>query len=221
MGYRCRGWYLSTVKSDACEARAEYLAYVAHELRNPLSTALWCVEMIALDRGGERAEKLAQTARRAILRLSRLVEDHVLLERLATGGLELRVENLALGEALGEPAAKGAGAAGADVEAPEGLTVRGDRALLQRALEALVAAAARGGTRVRVQAAPAPGGAVVTIRGSPVEPGELELPRRGSPSDPTGGSLGLVVAGAVAASLGGSLSAVDGALVLTCPGSTP
>ena len=208
------------MKSDACDERAGYLAFVAHELRNPLSTALWCAEMIALDRGGERTEKLAQTARRAILRVSRLVEDHMLLERLAGGAVDLRIETVALAEVLAE-AARGAGAAGADVDAPAGLTVRGDRVLLPRALEALVAAAARGGARVRVQAAPAPGGASVTVRGAPVGPRDLELPQRGSASDPSGRSLGLAVAAAVAASLGASLSAVDGALVLVCPGSAP
>jgi K+-sensing histidine kinase KdpD len=216
---------LGVVKSDACEPRAGYLGYVAHELRNPLSTALWCTELLgsmqAADRGGPRGVKLALTARRAIGRLSRLIEDHLLAERLGAGGMAVRVEELPLGELLAEAAARAAGPAGADVEAPEGLRIQGDRALWARALEALVAAAARGGSRVRAQVLSAPGGVVLTIRGSPVGPEDLELPRRGSPSDPSGASLALVVAGAVAASQGASLAASDGALLLTWPGSRP
>jgi hypothetical protein len=175
--------------------------------------------MDAAERGGSRGEKLALTARRAILRLSRLIEDHLLTERLAAGGLAVRIEDLPLRELLADAAAKAGGEAGADVEVPDGLQVRGDRALLARALEALVAAAARGGTRVRAEALPAPGGTVIAIRGAPVGAEELGLPRRGSPSDPSGGSLGLVMATAVAAAQGASLAAEEGALVLTWPAS--
>lgn len=218
-----RACYRSIVKSNACEPRAGYLGYVAHELRNPLSTALLCTELLghmdAAERGGARGERLALTARRAILRLSRLIEDHLLAERLAAGGLAVRIEDLPLRELLAEAAARAGGEAGADVTVPDGLQVRGDRALLSRALEALVAAAARGGTRVRAEALPAPAGTVIAIRGAAVGAEELELPRRGSPSDPSGGSLGLVMATAVAASQGASLAAEEGALVLTWPAS--
>lgn len=215
--------YLGIVKSDACEPRAGYLGYVAHEFRNPLATAMWCTELLgsmqAADRGGPRGVKLARTARRAIGRLSRLIEDHLLAERLEAGGLAARAEELPVGELLAEAASRAAGPAGADLEAPEGLRIQGDRALWTRALEALVAAAARGGSRVCAEVLSGPAGLVLTIRGAPVGPEDLELPRKGSPSDPSGGSLGLVVAGAVAASQGASLAASGGALVLTWPGS--
>jgi hypothetical protein len=155
------------------------------------------------------------TAQRAVQRLSRLVEDHLLAERLASGGMPLRAERVAIGEALCEAAAGAPG--GAEVDAPTGLAVTADRALLCRALEALLAAAGREGTPVRAEARAAAGAATVTVRGAPVAPEALELPQRGSGSDPSGRSLGLMAAAAVAEAHGALLTCRDGALVLSWP----
>lgn len=212
--------YLSTVKSDPCESRADYLGYVAHEMRNPLATALWCAELLGRlppeERAGERGQRLALSVQRAIQRLSRLVEDHFLAERVSSRGVPLHLEQVPVREVLAEAAERGAPGL-AEVEAPGDLAARADRALLSRALEALVAAAARDGTRVRAEARPGAGGAVVTVRGAPAKPSDLELPHKGSPSDASGRSLGLTVAAAVAAAHGAGLEVQDGALVLTWP----
>jgi signal transduction histidine kinase len=206
------------VNSGSCEARKGYLSFVSHELNNSLATALWSAELLGrmapADRGGERGQKLALAAHRAAQRLARLIEDHMTAERLAVGGLPIAAEDVPLGEALA--AAQGA-AGGADVDAPAGIAVRADRALLVRALEGMLAAASRGGARARAEARRAGAEVTVTVRGAPLAPADLELPRKGSPSDTTGRSLSLVMAAAVAEAHGGSLRLEGGGLVLSWP----
>src|SRR5512142_861702 len=78
------------------DPRGGYLGYVAHEVRNPLSTALWSAELLARmaaeERGGPRGEKLTAMCLRSLGRVRQLVEDHFLCERLDVGGLPLRIE---------------------------------------------------------------------------------------------------------------------------------
>jgi hypothetical protein len=164
------------------------------------------------ERGGDRGQRMAASAQRALQRLSRLVEDHFLAERLDLGGVSLRSEEVPLRQAL----ARAAAAVGDAVEvvAPDGLAVRADPEMLGRVLESAVAAAARGGAPVRAEATPAPGGALVRVSGAPLAPGALDLPGKGSPSDPAGRSLALVLAAAVARAQGASLRVEAGALVL-------
>ena len=87
-------------KASDREGRGGFLGFVAHEIRNPLSTALWSAELLtrmsASDRGGPRGEKLSAMALRSIARVRRLVEDHFLCERLDAGGIPLRAEPIRL-----------------------------------------------------------------------------------------------------------------------------
>jgi K+-sensing histidine kinase KdpD len=209
----------------AASGRSAYLGYVAHEVRNPLATALWCAELLGRlspeDRAGPRGEKLAGMARRALVRLARLVEDHFLSERLEIDGLPQRREQVVLREALVAAAAKAAPAGGCAVEAPEALQLLADPAMLARALEALVAAAGREGAAVVAGAEAGPSGVAIAFRGRPLPAGALERPGKGSPSDPTGRSLGLLMAGEVARAHGGSLELEEGALVLRLPTASP
>ena len=76
-------------RGDAEAARPGHLGFVAHEIRNPLSTALWTAEMLArmtaADRGGARGEKLSAMCLRSVARVRQLIEDHLLCERLDAG----------------------------------------------------------------------------------------------------------------------------------------
>lgn len=200
--------------------RAGYLGFVAHELRNPLATALWSAELLGRlrpeERAGERGLRLATLGTRALTRLQGLVEDHLLCERLDAGGYPLRlgpVEPVVLLEAVLqklqlEPAPV--------LQLEPGLVGQGDRALLERALEGLVAVAARGGAAaVQVGGQRAEGTVRITIRGAPVE--SLEDPVKGSPSDPSGRALSLSLARRVATVLGGMLTAEGGEYLLVIP----
>jgi hypothetical protein len=86
-----------------------------------------------------------------------------------------------------------------------GLAGQGDRELLARALEAVVAVAARGGATVRIEGEAAGGMVRLTIRGAPVE--AVTDPVKGTPSDPSGRALSLPMARRVADLHGGSLAA--------------
>src|SRR5437764_1094724 len=87
--------------------RGKYLGFVAHEIKNPLATALWSCDLLkrmdAADRGGERAEKMIDVSLRALRRMRRLIEDFFTIERLLEHGYDLKQEKIALKD-LVEPA---------------------------------------------------------------------------------------------------------------------
>jgi signal transduction histidine kinase len=204
------------------EPRSGFLAFVAHEVRNPLSTALWSAELLARlsteERGGARGEKLTAMCLRSLGRVRQLVEDHFLCERLDVGGIPVREEPVAAREVLQDLIGKRPADVGeVSLEVDPELVVSADRMLLERALDALLSAAGREGTRVRVSGRS--DGAVVTFVFAGVDPGPdpLSDPRKGSPGDPKGRALALPMARRVASALGGGLTAEGGALVLTLP----
>src|SRR5205807_9853373 len=84
--------------------RGKYLGFVAHEIKNPLATALWSCDLLkrmeGAERTGERAEKMIDVSLRALRRIRRLVDDHFTLERLLEDGYELRHERLPLLELI-------------------------------------------------------------------------------------------------------------------------
>jgi signal transduction histidine kinase len=198
------------------EERASYLAFVAHEMRNPLSTALWSAELLARlspeERAGARGEKLAGMCLRTLARLRNLVEDHFLAERLGIGGIPVRPEPVSLAETLSAAIARAKVAC--DPSVGEGRVAAADRALLERALEALLAAAGKDDTPVRVSVAEREGWLEIGVHGAAPAAGAFDLPGRTSPSDQTGRALGLLMARAVASAHGGSLDPVrDGFLL--------
>src|SRR5947199_942355 len=87
--------------------RGKYLGFVAHEIKNPLATALWSCDLLKrmdpADRGGERAEKMIDVSLRALRRMRRLIEDFFTIERLLEHGYDLKQEKVALKD-LVEPA---------------------------------------------------------------------------------------------------------------------
>jgi signal transduction histidine kinase len=196
----------------AAADRGGHLGYVAHEIRNPLSTALWTAELLArlspAERGGARGEKLAGICLRSVGRVRLLVEDHLLCERLDAGGYPLRLEPVLLSDLLEAIRARWPEGAGPlRVEADRSLTAQVDRTLLERALDGLLASAAAGGAPVTVEARSDAGRLEIRVTGGPL--GTLQDPAKGAPSDQTGRSLALCMARRVAVALCGGLS-VDG-----------
>ena len=205
-------------------ARGSFLGFVAHEMRNPLSTALWSAELLARlsleERGGARGEKLSGMCLRALQRLRSLVEDHFLAERLDVGGISLRRESVSVKEVLAAVVGKMRGVQVTfDVEGD--VAVWADRALFERALDGLLAAAARGKSPVNVEAQRAGELALLRVRGAPPAPDALEPPQKGTASDPTGRALALHVTLRIVRVLGGSLSATEEDYLLALPLATP
>jgi hypothetical protein len=196
------------------------LGFVAHEVRNPLSTALWTAELLSRlapeERGGERGARLAAISLRSLKRLRVLVEDFFLLERLDAGGLCIAAEPIFLEAALSTAATK------AGVEIPnlsrlEGLALLGDRILLDRLLDGLISAAGRDGTGVAVTARREGPLLLLELRGAPPAADAMVDPRRGSASDANGRALSLPSARRAARAMGGSLRVMAGAYLLMLP----
>lgn len=207
---------------SAPDRRSGYLGFVAHEVRNPLSTALWSAELLARmapeERGGARGEKLTAMCLRSLARVRQLVEDHFLAERLDVGGLPLRVEAIPLGELVDEAIARRAPDTGeASPELDLDLVVSVDRSLGERALEALLAAAGRDSTPVRIRGSSADERVTVVVAGAEAASEQLDDPQKGTPGDPKGRALALPVARRVAEAMGGSLMVEGGAFLLTLP----
>src|SRR3954465_15685784 len=89
------------------KSRGKYLGFVAHEIKNPLATALWSSDLLkrmeGADRTGERAEKMIDVSLRALRRMRRLIDDYFTIERRVESGYELRKDRLSMKE-LVEPA---------------------------------------------------------------------------------------------------------------------
>jgi hypothetical protein len=199
--------------------RGNHLAFVAHELRNPLSTAIWSGDLLNRlapeERGGERGLKLSGLVTRALGRIQVLVEDHLLCERLDAGGYPLRLEPVEVAELLAAVGERLGAEPGLDLQLAAGLVGRGDRALLERAIEGVVAVAGRGGAPVQVTGQIGGGQVRLLVRAAPVE--RLEDPVKGTPSDPAGRALALPMARRVAEVHGGALTAVEEGYLLVFP----
>lgn len=211
---------------DAVERRASHLGFVAHEVRNPLSTALWTAELLGrmdgAERAGARGEKLAGMCLRSLQRVRHLFEDHMLSERLDTGVHPVRLEALILVDAV--VAAEGRRAPGlqpVELALPPELAVLADRSLLGRTLDALIDAASQGVSNVKVVARGSGDDVVLVVRGAVADPRSLEDPLRGATSDTRGRALALPAARRAAAHMGGRLCVRDGAWELTLAEPSP
>jgi len=82
-------------------SRPSHLGFVAHEIRNPMSTALWTAELLGrmspAERAGDRGDKLTSLCFRSLTKVRLLVEDHLLCERLDAGAAVLTMTRTAWG----------------------------------------------------------------------------------------------------------------------------
>jgi len=81
----------------ADQRKDEFLAMLAHELRNPMAALSVALELLATgEEGSPRATRLHATARRQIQHLVRLVDDLLEISRITRGTFELRRVDLDL-----------------------------------------------------------------------------------------------------------------------------
>jgi signal transduction histidine kinase len=188
----------------ARDAERRFLADASHELRTPLTALVGNISYLA--RHGANDE-LVRELEHDSRRLARLADDLLALSREEAAAPP--DETVRLDEIAREPE-------GVDVVAPEPVTVRGDRAALERALANLVDNAHRHGSgRVVVEATRA--GAVARLTVADEGPGVsgdeaervFERFRRGRDHGP-GSGLGLALVRATAERHGGRAYA-DGA----------
>jgi signal transduction histidine kinase len=205
-------------RESSPDERGGFLGFVAHEMRNPLSTAMWSAELLVRlspeERGGARGEKLSGMCLRTLTRLRLLLEDFFLVERLGIRGLPLKREDVPLAAALEQ--ARTRSRVEATLPPLPDVTIPADRSLLDRALEGLMAVAGRE-SPVSVDLGLLDGRVEVRITGVPPPPDVLAVPTKTTPSDSTGRALAVLVARAVAEAHGGGLSVDGDAYVLALP----
>jgi K+-sensing histidine kinase KdpD len=219
---KIRGFFVTDSSGGGDAKRAGFLGFIAHEVRNPLSTALWSAELLsrmaAEERAGARGERLSAMCLRSISRVRQLVEDHFLCERLDAGGIPLRIEPIPLRDVVEATLAKPADRGEVTVELDPVLAVNGDRILVERAIDALIAVASAERTPVRVQASGAQGGTIaLSVTGHSLGAGALDDPTKGSPSEPRGRALALPLVRRIAEALGGAVAATETGYVLSLP----
>jgi K+-sensing histidine kinase KdpD len=209
--------------------RGKYLGFVAHEIKNPLATALWSCDLLkrmdAGDRTGERADKMIDVSLRALRRMRRLIDDFFTIERLLEQGYDLKRERVALKD-LVEPAMRllsekdGISTEGWVVELNDA-AILGDAEMLRRALRLSLEHMARGSaqkSRLSLAARSHDGKPALLIRAeiapSPVVPPEPEERPSG---DPAGAVLGFALASRILNAHGGALEEREGGLWLVFP----
>lgn len=172
---------------DADRRKEEYLAMLAHELRNPLVPIRNALHV--LDQPGPDSGVLAdarRTIRRQVTHLSGIVDDLLDVSRAHRGGLTLDRERLDLGPVVGKsaealrPAAAEAGVA-LSVDHPHTpVWIDGDPARLSQVFENLIHNAIKftpNGGAVGVSLAAAGGAAVVRVRDTGVGLAPEMIPR--------------------------------------------
>lgn len=90
--------------SEADRKKDEFLAILAHELRNPLAPMKNALELIKRSniQGAEQVDRARAMAERQLSHMTRLVDDLMDVSRITRNKLELKVERLDLVELLGD-----------------------------------------------------------------------------------------------------------------------
>ncbi|WP_374566724.1 PAS domain S-box protein [Ideonella sp.] len=134
---------------QASRSMNEFIAMLAHELRNPLAPIRNAVSVIKMQPGlPELVQKMGEMVDRQALHLTRLVDDLLDVGRIATGKLSLRKEDLDLREIVlaSVDAVRPLMAAKRhqlQVDAPRHIQVHGDATRLAQLLQNLLINAAR------------------------------------------------------------------------------
>jgi signal transduction histidine kinase len=125
--------------AEADRRKDEFLAILAHELRNPLQPLQTAVELIEHDADKPVAERVRRIIHRQVHHIGRLVDDLLDVARFQTGKLDLRRELVALDVMSEEALASTRGSAEAhhhtiSAEGERGVLVHGDPVRLVQVL---------------------------------------------------------------------------------------
>ena len=194
---RCKGWLLGvgldiTERKHAEEAlrendrrKDEFLATLAHELRNPLAPLEHGLEILRLQ-SGQGTERVREIMSRQVSHMCRLVDDLLEVSRITRGKIELRSERVELGQVLrGVLDAWRAGAERVGHQvivalSGEPLYVRGDAVRLAQVFANLLNNAVKyteAGGRIEIGARREDAGVVVSVRDNGVGISPEMLPR--------------------------------------------
>jgi PAS domain S-box-containing protein len=172
---------------DADRRKDEFLAMLAHELRNPLAPLATSIDLLGLSPGDpELVAEVRATMKRQVDQLVRLVGDLLEVSRITRGRIELQKEPLVLNDLLGdalevvraEAAGRGQALAAQICSAP--LRLEGDAARLRQVFLNLLDNATkytpRGG-RIELRAERSDDRAVVRVTDTGIGIAAQEMPR--------------------------------------------
>lgn len=171
---------------DASRRKDEFLATLAHELRNPLAPVRNAMQLLKRTSADVPAvRKVADVIDRQVDAMGRLIEDLMDVSRINQGRIELRRKLVELGDVLADaiettqPLVAGAGHQLVVAQPPPGVLVDADRTRLAQAFMNLLSNAAkytdRGG-RIELGLDVRDGEVVVTVKdsGIGIQPHRLE-----------------------------------------------
>ncbi|MGD9315829.1 MAG: HAMP domain-containing sensor histidine kinase [Anaerolineae bacterium] len=139
-------------EQEAHQSRLEFIDFVAHELKQPMTAIQGYAKMLTLGLGGELSDtqqQFVEVINSNVARMGKLIDDLLQISRLEAGRIELSLAPLSLREAIDEALAGSQDDIDArhhtlQVEIPEDLPpVLGDRACLVQILTNLVSNAVR------------------------------------------------------------------------------
>lgn len=85
---------------EADRAKDRFLAILAHELRNPVAALMGAVELLGRPRSADQAGIIHARMERTVSHLARLVEDLLDVSRITEGKMILKIQRIALADAL-------------------------------------------------------------------------------------------------------------------------
>jgi PAS domain S-box-containing protein len=159
---------------EADRRKDEFLAVLAHELRNPLAPISNAVQMLRCADGKRKADRVMEMANRQVRQITRLVDDLMDVSRITRGKIELARQPVPLGEIVdsavetSRPAIDRAGHAFTMHLPPESLTLDADKVRLTQVFSNLLNNAAKytdphGRIELSAWREDAPGGAWVQV----------------------------------------------------------
>ena len=208
--------------------RGKYLGFVAHEIKNPLATALWSADLLkrmdGVDRSGERADKMIDVSLRALRRMRRLIDDFFTTERLQEHGYELKRERISVADLVGTALRAleekdGIATEGWVLDLGKAETV-GDVDMLRRAVRAAVEHMARSAPKSRLSLTTKADGPTTALHiraDAPLAEVIPPLPEERPSGDPAGAVLGFALASQILACHEGRIEERDGGLSVVFP----
>ncbi|MBV9949733.1 MAG: HAMP domain-containing histidine kinase, partial [Myxococcales bacterium] len=174
---------LNAQLQDEHRRKDDFLAMLAHELRNPLSPLVTSIELIRRA-GGVASERQLDIMSRQLRHLTRLVEDLLDVSRVSRGRIDLRRQRVGLAEVLGHavdasrPLFESRGHRLVVDEPPPGIAVHGDPVRLAQIFFNLLHNAAKytdPGGEIHIRTCMAAERVVVTVQdnGIGIEPSVL------------------------------------------------